>query len=300
MTTRDGVDVASFQGAPGTWQAAAGGIGWAAVKLTELSPAGYIDPDAAADWAWLKQAGKGRIGYLFGHPQVAPTATVAYFIAELARLGLDDTDAVALDIETAGGRAPAQVSAWTRTVLASLRANLHRMPLLYTFPDFIREGYVDGCGGYPLWISDPNHPAGHPGVPAPWSAWAIHQYETAGQIDRDVIAYPDVAAMQAALGKHTTPQAAAAAITEEPMLILNGANADTPIALPDGAKTVRLAAVGTTTVNVQFHGAAVQQGIELTWPGGAKVLPVPAGSHFLRVFRPADGNPDVPVSAAVS
>jgi lysozyme len=201
MATRDGVDVASFQGKPATWQAAAGGIGWAAVKLTELSPRGYIDPDAAADWKWLKDAGKGRIGYLFGHPDVAPTATVGYFIAELGRLGLSDDDAVALDIEVANGRTPAQVAAWNREVLASLRTHLQRVPLLYTFLSFAEAGNCDGCGGYPLWMSDPSSPAGHPRVPRPWSTWAIHQYSAGGAVDRDLMTYPDLPAMRAALGK---------------------------------------------------------------------------------------------------
>lgn len=202
MSLVEGVDVASFQGKPAQWQAAAGGIGWAAVKLTELSPAGYVNPDAAADWAWLKQAGKARVGYLFGHPNVSASATVAYFIAELARLGLGDDDAVAVDIEVSNGRSPSQVASWTAAVAASLRAHLDRIPLIYTYPSFAEAGNCAGLGGYPLWISDPNHPAGHPAVPAPWKTWAVHQYKTAGDIDRDVLAYPTVAAMTAALGKH--------------------------------------------------------------------------------------------------
>src|SRR6185437_4028557 len=51
-----GVDVASFQGRPANWKHLAGPISWAAVKITELEPNGvhYVNPDAAADWAYLQ------------------------------------------------------------------------------------------------------------------------------------------------------------------------------------------------------------------------------------------------------
>ena len=38
--TVQGVDVSSFQGAPGGWSNVAGNIVWAAVKVTELEPDG--------------------------------------------------------------------------------------------------------------------------------------------------------------------------------------------------------------------------------------------------------------------
>lgn len=202
-----GVDVASFQGLPGNWTAAAGHIVWAAVKLTELEPNGtrYVNPDAQADWNWLQTNGKGRIAYFFGHPSVNATNTVNFFVSELDHVGLRDTDAVALDLEVTDGLGPAQVSAWADSVQSQLKTRLDRPPLVYTFVDFAKEGNCAGLGGYPLWIADPNHPAGQPTVPAPWKSWAIQQYETSGNIDRDVANYASQAAMFAALGKKTAP-----------------------------------------------------------------------------------------------
>jgi lysozyme len=205
----DGVDVSSFQGAPATWSAEAGAIQWAAVKITELIPpthAGgsviqYLNPDAAADWAYLKSKGLVRVAYMFGHPSVDPTASVDWFLSQLTPLGIAAGDAVALDHEVADSVGPAAVSAWAVTVLKQLQARLGRIPLLYTFLDFAGEGNCAGLGGYPLWISDPSSPAGHPRVPAPWSTWALHQYATTGNIDRDVSSYATPAAMTAALGK---------------------------------------------------------------------------------------------------
>ena len=80
-----GCDVSSFQGPPADWKTAAGKIRWAGVKITELEPGGtrYVNPDAAADWAFLKQQKMGRIAYLFGHPSVSAAESVAFFAAEL-------------------------------------------------------------------------------------------------------------------------------------------------------------------------------------------------------------------------
>ena len=203
MTDLYGVDVASWQGPPGDWTGPAGRISWAAVKITEYGPGDsrYIDPDAVADLAYLSQKRLGRIFYLYAHPATDPAATVAFFVSEARRLGITDHDGVMLDHETTDGKTPAEVSAWAQAVLAGLERELDRLPLLYSYPDFIESGNCAGCEKYPLWISDPNHPAGHPVVPRPWKMWAIHQYSTAAPIDRDLAAYTSLREMQAALGK---------------------------------------------------------------------------------------------------
>jgi lysozyme len=202
------VDVSSFQGAPASWAKNAGVIQWAAVKITELEPPAaaprrYVNPEAAADWAYLKQQGLVRVGYLFGHPSVSAAATVSFFAEQLDALGVEDGDAVALDHEVTDGLGPAAVSAWAVRVLDGLRATFARTPLIYTFLNFANEGNCAGLGSYPLWMSDPSSPAGHPRVPAPWTTWAVHQYATSGNIDRDVSSYATPAAMRAALGTGT-------------------------------------------------------------------------------------------------
>lgn len=198
-----GVDVSSFQGPPSTWRSEAGAIAWAGVKLTELQPGGvsYVNPDAKADWDYLASDKLGRIAYLFGHPSVGALATVEFFTSQLRPLGLSDPDAVMLDLEVTDGLPPASVDAWAREVLAELEHRLHRKPLLYTYLSFAQAGNTASLGGYPLWISDPSSPKGHPRVPAPWTHWTIHQYSISGSIDRDVANFPSMAAMGDALGK---------------------------------------------------------------------------------------------------
>lgn len=205
--TLPGVDVSSFQGLPASWQKNAGSIQWAAVKLTELQPAGlqYVNPDAARDWEYLHNQHHGRVAYLFGHPAASAADSVALFAAELSKLGIADADGVALDLEVSDGLAAPKVAAWAQDVLTLLEHGLGRLPLVYTFRNFAAAGNCAGLGGYPLWISDPDHTAGQPQVPAPWTKAAIHQYATTGAIDRDVALYGTLAEMQTALGRRTPP-----------------------------------------------------------------------------------------------
>ena len=202
-----GVDVSSYQGAPTDWSRVAGSFSWAAVKITELEANGtrYVNPYAGADWDWLASHHKGRIGYLFGHPSTSAASTVDFFITQLNRIGLKDSDAVALDLEVNDGLSAARVASWAADVQSELQTKLKRTPLLYTFVNFAEAGNCAGLGRYPLWIADPSSPKGHPRVPPPWRTWAIHQYDISGSIDEDVANYASEAQMFAALGKKTEP-----------------------------------------------------------------------------------------------
>ncbi len=207
IKTIQGVDVSSFQGAPASWSKEAGAIKWAAVKITELEPKNvrFVNPDAAADWAFVAQQKLGRIAYLFGHPSVSAAGTVSFFASELKALGLKDSDGIMLDLETTDGLQPAQVNSWAVAVMANLKKTFNRTPILYTFISFAESGNTAGLGRYPLWISDPSSPPGKPVVPAPWKRWTIHQYATSGAIDRDLARFATVAAMEKAFGVKASP-----------------------------------------------------------------------------------------------
>lgn len=200
-----GCDLAVFQGPPQAWRKEAGRISWAGVKISELEPGGskYVNPDAAADWRYLREHGKGRVAYLFAHPSTSVTDSVAFFAETLDALGLEPGDGIALDHETTDGLAPAAVAAWGLAVLNALAERFHRTPMLYTYRDFAAEGNCAGMGHFPLWISDPDHPAGHPEVPSPFTSWEAHQYSIEGAIDRDVAVWPTLKAMRTALGEHS-------------------------------------------------------------------------------------------------
>ena len=200
-----GVDLSSYNGAPGQWQAQASDIGWAAVKATELQSGGvkYVSPTLGADVQWLRDHGKGVVFYLFAHASAPVADTVDLFATAVAPL-LRREDGVCIDLEVNDGKTPAEVAAWARDVAAELRKRYRRTPLTYTDISFAQAGNCEGLGDTLLWIAAPSDPEGKPTVPGPWKTWAIQQYVTGGVIDRDVANYPDLAAMEAAMGD-TTP-----------------------------------------------------------------------------------------------
>lgn len=200
-----GADVSSFQGTPGQWRAGAGAIQWAAVKFTELSAGGpYRNPDAGADWAYLKQQGLGRVAYAFGHPAVLPSATVELLSSMLDPLGLDDGDGICLDLETTDGLSTATVAAWARATTAAMAHAFGRPCILYSDLAFLEAGNVAGCGDCLLWVADISSAAGHPRVPAEWKTWTAHQYSWT-PLDRDVANFATLAGFRAAIGKPAPP-----------------------------------------------------------------------------------------------
>jgi GH25 family lysozyme M1 (1,4-beta-N-acetylmuramidase) len=272
MTLR-GVDVANFQGPPGDWRSHAGQIDWAAVKITELSAAGpYVDPDAAADWAVLKAAGLGRIAYLFGHPGIDYGRTADFFAETLDALGVEDGDAVCLDHETTDGVNARDVATWAHKTLLVMRMRFDRKPLLYTYLSFAEAGNCAGLGGYPLWIADPSSPAGHPRVPSPWKSWAIHQYSTAGGIDRDIAAWADRKAMAAAVGKKQRKP------KEPTMKDLGGSFTDAAALAagrwPDGTEVIAAANPAGQLSGIRWTAASKWGGWTTIHPGPVHSAPV--------------------------
>lgn len=294
-----GCDIASYQGPPGAWVSVAGDIGFAAVKLTELSTAGpYVDPDAGADWAWLGEHGKLRMAYFYAHPAAPVADTVALFEGALSALGYTDDDMVSIDLETTDGRTAADVAAWTADVLGLLQRDLDRVPVVYTYIGFAEAGNCAGLDRWPLWIADPSSPAGHPRVPAPWTSFVMHQFDITGDIDRDVAAWPSAAEMAAALGRPKSPVPVTpvpALIAEDPMLLNKGAGAVTPIAIPDTAKSLRFLAADSAELEVEFHGSAAARR-SITWAAGSHSLTPPKDVHAALVTRVDAGTGDVSVA----
>ena len=198
-----GVDTSAWQGEPGKWVGEAGDFNWAATKLTELMPDGsrYTSPDAAADWQWLREHNKGRVAYFYAHPASSAPDSVTFFLSVLASLGLDDTDAIAIDLEATDGRNPAQVSVWTKMAARQLQTATGRAPLIYVDVSFAQAGNCSGLDFCPLWIADPSSPAGKPRVPGPWTTWAIQQTDISGPIDKDVANFASLDHFTAALGR---------------------------------------------------------------------------------------------------
>ena len=288
--TLPGVDVSSWNGVPGQWRAEAGDIAFAAVKFTEVSSAGvYQNPFAAADWLWLRQNGKARLAYAFAHPSTSVTATVAAFTGMCDALGLDDGDGVMLDHEVTDGLPAAEVSQWAADVLVADGTAVRQIARGVLVP-VVRVGRElrRARSAMTLWIADPSSPAGHPRIPAPWTTFAIHQFSSAGNLDRDVAMFPDLPAMKTAIGR----PAPRLAILEDPML-LEGKNIPIPVAIPDGTRALRFVAAESADVRVVFHAENGTRTVSLSWPDGSHEEPVPAGCHAAIVTRLDAGIGDV-------
>lgn len=81
-------------------------------------------------------------------------------------------------------------------------------------------------------------------------------------------------------------------IVEESMLLKTGAGALTPVAIPHGAKHVRLLAQDTATVGVHFHNHGTTT-LDLSWVAGSQRVTVPKGVFAALVQRVDAGTGDV-------
>jgi hypothetical protein len=166
-----GIDVASYQTATFDTD----GLDFVFIKATEGTS--YVNPKQTAQAAHARAAGCVVGFYHFLHPgDVA--AQAAYFVERCAsRAG----DVLACDWEptSSGTASNADKDAFIKAV-KRLRPD-HKVVL---YCDVSRWTGVDktSYAGDGLWIADPNHPAGHPSIKAPW---LFHQYGIRGT-DRDL------------------------------------------------------------------------------------------------------------------
>lgn len=291
-----GADASAFQGAPAHWTPEAGSISWAAIKATELGVSGsrYVSPDLAADAAYLKAHGLGRIFYAFGHPASLPSETVGLLSSALASVGLEDGDGIALDLETSDGLSVAHVASWARATTALMRHLFDRPVILYSDLAFFQAGNTAGCDSCLLWVADISRPAGQPRIPAPWKTWLAHQYSWV-PLDRDVANVESLAAFRAAVGK-AAPARPQTPPEDTAMLLNKGAGAVTPVSLPAEANSVRLyCAVGEARISWNLVAEPVHE-MTLT-PASSEVISLPAGKHALKIVRLDGDSNDVAIVA---
>jgi GH25 family lysozyme M1 (1,4-beta-N-acetylmuramidase) len=221
------LDVSNYQGHY-DWTSAkksiphlAGGI----FRLTQgLGQAGTNSPDPDAAWnhRQLAELGLHRGMYHFLDPGKSGAAQASYFVTTARHLGLNPSDMLWLDNETAG-TSPAAVAACARDFMAELDKLTPRNPRgVYTFIDFAKQGNCEGLGDRPLWLAYPAASAPQP--PPPWMRWTFWQWGTRRGTDADAFngtpadlrtwiasfATPRAVVMHTADGKTSLHQMAAA------------------------------------------------------------------------------------------
>ena len=179
-----GIDVSNFSG-QFDW-AATSGLSFGICRATQgLGAAGTNSPDPLLSWNWprIKAKGLARGAYHFMDPNLDGAAQASYFVEKVSAVGLEITDMLWLDNETAGS-SPAAVAACARAFMARLVAlRPHNPRGVYSFYDFITSGNCAGLGSYPLWLAI--FQSTPPTAPAPWKAWTIWQSGESGSHDND-------------------------------------------------------------------------------------------------------------------
>jgi GH25 family lysozyme M1 (1,4-beta-N-acetylmuramidase) len=183
VQSAQGFDVSNYQG-KFDW-AATTGMSFGVYRMTQGLGANVNSPDPDASWNNAQITAKGLVrgAYHFFDPNLSGQAQAEYFVKQHSLIGLNDSDMLWLDHETAGA-SPAATSAAAlafMTELDKLRPNNPRG--VYTFISFATGGHCAGLGKWPLWIAYPS--AAAPAPPAPWSAWKFWQYGLRNGVDAD-------------------------------------------------------------------------------------------------------------------
>ena len=180
-----GIDVSNF-GGQFNW-AGTSGLSFGICRATQgLGAAGTNSPDPFLTWNWprIKARGLARGAYHFLDPNLDGAAQASYFVRQVSAVGLETTDMLWLDNETAGS-SPAAVAACARAFMARLVSLRPNNPCgVYSFFDFITSGNCAGLGSYPLWLAI--FQSATPPAPAPWRAWKFWQSGSTSSHDNDV------------------------------------------------------------------------------------------------------------------
>jgi GH25 family lysozyme M1 (1,4-beta-N-acetylmuramidase) len=181
--TISGIDVSNYQGpAPDLSDK-----GFIIIKATEGTS--VVNAGQEAQAAHARAAGLVVGFYHFLWPGDIQ-AQAEWFVTRCASV---PGDVLACDWETTEDNTAASCAEKDAFLaeVNSLRPGHKR--LLYCNREFWTSRDTTSDCGDGLWIADPDSPAGHPAVEHPW---LIHQYGTAGGVDRDVANFASVAAMK--------------------------------------------------------------------------------------------------------
>lgn len=152
---------------------------------------GEHTPDHTHDGivAATRAAGKGVGHYHFAHPSEDPIVQADFFLAQAKP---KPGDVLALDQEAVEGTA-AHMLWFALTWLRYVKGKTGASPFLYSYTSYIRDmlavattAQANELRTYPLWVADPNNPAGHPQTLG-WATWTVHQYGEVSNVDQNVL-----------------------------------------------------------------------------------------------------------------
>ncbi len=188
-----GPDVSSWQhpgGAAINWSAVKrAGHTFAFIKATEGPGSGgtwYRNPYFDADWRGAKASGLARGAYHYAQPArpIGRTAVeqARYFVATTGTMhGPTDLPPV-LDLETANGLSPAELTSWAAAWLGEVQRLTGRSPILYTYPNFWKHAMANtgALSRYRLWYA--SYSGSVPTPPGSWRTWTFWQHTANGTV----------------------------------------------------------------------------------------------------------------------
>lgn len=175
-TTR-GIDVSYFQNTVAWRRVRQAGIQFAFIRVSDGTT--VSDPRFADNWSGARRVGVLRGAYQYFRPDESAVAQADLLIAAIRR---DPGELPpVIDVETDGGKSPAQVEARVRAWVDRVRSQLRVEPIVYTGPEFWRRGTGGAdLSSQPLWIA--HYTRNCPTVPAPWKRWTFWQHTDRGAV----------------------------------------------------------------------------------------------------------------------
>jgi GH25 family lysozyme M1 (1,4-beta-N-acetylmuramidase) len=136
------------------------------------------------------RAAKKPLGhYHFAHPTQDAVTEAKHF---LSAAGAQAGEVLALDLEASEGSWSQRLN-YALKWLAYVKAQTKASPLLYTYTSYLTgllgvasDAQKKELRSYPLWVADPNNPAGHP-LTEGWATWTVHQYGIVGGLDQNLL-----------------------------------------------------------------------------------------------------------------
>jgi lysozyme len=273
-----GIDVSNFAG-QFDW-AGTSGLSFGICRASQgLGAAGTNSPDPFLPWNWprIKAKGLARGAYHFMDPSLPGAAQASYFVEKVGAVGLETTDMLWLDNETAGS-SPAAVAACARDFMATLKSLRPHNPCgVYSFFDFITSGNCAGLGSYPLWLAI--FQSVTPTAPAPWNAWTLWQSGgtsthdndvfngTAAGLDTWISSFQPNVEVEVQSGQLNTGAGAVTVIT-----VPHGSGSNIAFGCDNGVQGLPPAVLRVAIYDTQWH---ITAGVTVDSTKGQTVLPFP-------------------------
>ena len=172
-----GIDVSHYQGVVDWPKVKAAGVSFAFAKATEGLRT--VDPQFAANWEQMKEAGVVRGAYHFFHPDEDAMGQATRFLSVVTP-GSGDLPPV-LDVEIAEGVEPAALAGDVRVWLDAVEKAVGAAPILYSGKAFVTADLPSGFARYPLWLAE--YTDAEPSAPGEWERWTFWQHSQSGRVD---------------------------------------------------------------------------------------------------------------------